>query len=173
MCIKDVLCSNFSHFLCPGFGPCQLCLSRQCKGTACGYACRGGCLLFMAELFRQSAKEKLLVLLGWVQLGSLRYSPDVGSSYLTSPQLRNVLVISHSALAAAAALRDEIQGGVRVLFGRSDLGSPVTFALLQNNASKQLLSKQFHASYKHIIRKMQGKLLNTHYLSRTSIHFLT
>lgn len=71
---------------------------------------------------------------GWVQLGSLGFSPGMGISYLTSPQLRNVPVISHSAL-AAAALRNQIQDLVRILFGRSDLGSPVTFAFLQNNAS--------------------------------------
>lgn len=88
----------------------------------------------MAELFCLSAKEKLLMLRGWVQLGSLGFSPGMGISYLTSPQLRNVPVISHSAL-AAAALRNQIQDLVRILFGRSDLGSPVTFAFLQKNAS--------------------------------------
>lgn len=97
LCASRTCCAltfHTSSVLALAHAEARQCLSRQCRATACGYACRGGCLLFMAELFCRSANEKLLVHLGWVQLGSLRYSPDMGRSYLTSPQLRNVLVIS-------------------------------------------------------------------------------
>lgn len=108
-------------------------------GHSCSYAYRGGCLLFTAEYVSWAV---LLISKGkatdsawsgaamkpWVFPRHGNKLPDLSPTQ-KCPCDKPLFALP------AAALKDQSQGHVRVVLVRSDLGSPVTFALLQNNAS--------------------------------------